>query len=202
MKIKILIFISIVLLAVFAIYKIESLEQENKRLNNNQTALLTENNSYKIRDSLNAISTLQLELKISELEKYRQEDLKLIKDLKISKSSLEQIIDVKTQSINRYKTLLKDSIIRDTIINRVDTIRCFNYRSAWTDIDGCISSDSVDMQIKNRESLIAIESMEKKKFLFFKLPIRLFGYKNKKLDIISNNPSTAITEIEYINIRK
>lgn len=202
MKTKILILLSIIILGALSIYKINSLKEENRRLNDNQSALLTENSIYKIRDSLNAISTTQLEFKISELEKYRQEDLELIKDLKISKSSLEKIIDIKTQTINKYKALLKDSIVRDTIINRIDTIKCFEYKSVWTDINGCIYKDIVDLQIKNRESLVAIENLEKKKFLFLKLPIWLFGYKSKKLDVISNNPNTIITNIEYIAVKK
>lgn len=202
MKTKILIFVSVIILGALSIHKINALKEENKRLSNNQSVLMTENNYYKVRDSLNAISTYQLEFKIAELEKYRQEDLKLIKDLKISKSSLEKIIDIKTQSVNKYKALLRDSIMRDTIINRIDTIKCFEYKSVWTDIKGCINKDTVNLQIKNRESLIAIENLEKKKFLFFKLPIQLFGYKSKKLDVISNNPNTIITNIEYIAVKK
>lgn len=202
MKTKILIFLSVIILGALSIHKINTLKEENKRLSNNQSALMTENNYYKVRDSLNVISTYQLEFKIAELEKYRQEDLKLIKDLKISKSSLEKIIDIKTQSVNKYKALLRDSVTRDTVINRIDTIKCFEYKSMWTDIKGCINKDSVDLQIKNRESLIAIENLEKKKFLFFKLPIWLFGYKSKKLDVISNNPNTIVTNIEYIAVKK
>ena len=202
MKTKILIFLSVIILGALSIHKINTLKEENKRLSNNQSVLMAENNYYKVRDSLNAISAYQLEFKIAELEKYRQEDLKLIKDLKISKSSLEKIIDIKTQSVNKYKALLRDSITRDTVINRIDTIKCFEYKSVWTDIKGCINKDIVDLQIKNRESLIAIENLEKKKFLFFKLPIWLFGYKSKKLDVISNNPNTIITNIEYIAVKK
>lgn len=202
MKTKILIFLSVIILGALSIHKINTLKEENKRLSNNQSALMTENNYYKVRDSLNVISTYQLEFKIAELEKYRQEDLKLIEDLKISKSSLEKIIDIKTQSVNKYKALLRDSVARDTVINRIDTIKCFEYKSVWTDIKGCINKDTVDLQIKNRESLIAIENLEKKKFLFFKLPIWLFGYKSKKLDVISNNPNTIITNIEYIAVKK
>jgi hypothetical protein len=178
-----------------AINTINDLRVENARLKNNQLALFTENNNYKLRDSLNAMSITQLELKLSELEKYRQNDLQLIKDLKISKSSLERIIDINTQSINRYKALLRDSVVRDTIINRIDTIKCFNYKSIWTDISGCIHKDTTYLQIKNRESLTAVESLEKKKFWFVKLPISIFGYKNRKLDIISNGISLRYGQV-------
>lgn len=207
MKIKITIIAIICLLCIcyvgnVAINTINDLRVENARLKNNQFTLFTENNSYKLRDSLNAISITQLELKVSELEKYRQNDLQLIKDLKISKSSLERIIDINTQSINTYKALLCDSVVRDTIINSIDTIKCFNYKSIWTDINGCIHKDTTYLQIKNRESLTVIESLEKKKFWFVKLPINIFGYKNRKLDVVSNNPSTEIVDVEYIIIKK
>ena len=58
------------------------------------------------------------------------------------------------------------------------------------------------MQIRNIESLKTIESKKKKKFLFFKLPIWLFGYKSKQLDIVSLNPNTTIEYIEYISVTK
>ena len=69
------------------------------------------------------------------------------------------------------------------------------------DVEGYIIRDSLSMNIANREALLITESLEKKKFWFIRLPIWLFGYKNKRLDVVSRNPNTQIQSVEYINVR-
>lgn len=202
MKIKIILTLIAIIASCLMCNRIQYLTEENNRLSNNQETLLTENKHYKIRDSLNVSKTNQLELKLSELKKYKSEYTQLVKDLNIKNSQLEQIISVNAETITNLKAMLRDSIRLDTVSNIIDTLKCFEYKSKYTDVSGCINKDIIDMQIRNRESLKAIESKKKKKFLFFKLPIWLFGYKSKQLDIISLNPNTTIEYIEYISVTK
>lgn len=202
MKIKIILTLIAIIASCLMCNRIQYLTEENNRLSNNQETLLTENEHYKIRDSLNVSKVNQLELKLSELKKYKSEYAQLIKDLNIKNSQLEQIISVNAETITNLKAMLRDSIRLDTVSNIIDTLKCFEYKSKYTDVSGCINKDIIDMQIRNRESLKAIESKKKKKFLFFKLPIWLFGYKSKQLDIVSLNPNTTIEYIEYISVTK
>lgn len=202
MKIKIILTLIAIMASCLMCNRIQYLTEENNRLSNNQETLLTENEHYKIRDSLNVSKTNQLELKLSELKKYKSEYTQLVKDLNIKNSQLEQIISVNAETITNLKAMLRDSIRLDTVSNIIDTLKCFEYKSKYTDVSGCINKDIIDMQIRNRESLKAIESKKKKKFLFFKLPIWLFGYKSKQLDIVSLNPNTTIEYIEYISVTK
>lgn len=202
MKIKIILTLIAIIVSCLMCNRIQYLTEENNRLSNNQETLLTENEHYKIRDSLNVSKTNQLELKLSELKKYKSEYTQLVKDLNIKNSQLEQIISVNAETITNLKAMLRDSIRLDTVSNIIDTLKCFEYKSKYTDVSGCINKDIIDMQIRNRESLKAIESKKKKKFLFFKLPIWLFGYKSKQLDIVSLNPNTTIEYIEYISVAK
>lgn len=202
MKIKIILTLIAIIASCLICNRIQYLTEENNRLSNNQETLLTENEHYKIRDSLNVSKTNQLELKLSELKKYKSEYTQLVKDLNIKNSQLEQIISVNAETITNLKAMLRDSIRLDTVSNIIDTLKCFEYKSKYTDVSGCINKDIIDMQIRNRESLKAIESKKKKKFLFFKLPIWLFGYKSKQLDIVSLNPNTTIEYIEYISVTK
>lgn len=202
MKIKIILTLIAIIASCLVCNRIQYLTEENNRLSNNQETLLTENEHYKIRDSLNVSKANQLELKLSELKKYKSEYAQLIKDLNIKNSQLEQIISVNAETITNLKAMLRDSIRLDTVSNIIDTLKCFEYKSKYTDVSGCINKDIIDMQIHNRESLKAIESKKKKKFLFFKLPIWLFGYKSKQLDIVSLNPNTTIEYIEYISVTK
>lgn len=202
MKIKIILTLIAIIASCLMCNRIQYLTEENNRLSNNQETLLTENEHYKIRDSLNVSKANQLELKLSELKKYKSEYAQLIKDLNIKNSQLEQIISVNAETITNLKAMLRDSIRLDTVSNIIDTLKCFEYKSKYTDVSGCINKDIIDMQIRNRESLKVIESKKKKKFLFFKLPIWLFGYKSKQLDIVSLNPNTTIEYIEYISVTK
>lgn len=202
MKIKIILTLIAIIASCLMCNRIQYLTEENNRLSNNQETLLTENEHYKIRDSLNVSKTNQLELKLSELKKYKSEYTQLVKDLNIKNSQLEQIISVNAETITNLKAMLRDSIRLDTVSNIIDTLKCFEYKSKYTDVSGCINKDIINMQIRNRESLKAIESKKKKKFLFFKLPIWLFGYKSKQLDIVSLNPNTTIEYIEYISVTK
>lgn len=202
MKIKIILTLIAIIASCLMCNRIQYLTEENNRLSNNQETLLTENEHYKIRDSLNVSKTNQLELKLSELKKYKSEYTQLVKDLNIKNSQLEQIISVNAETITNLKAMLRDSIRLDTASNIIDTLKCFEYKSKYTDVSGCINKDIIDMHIRNRESLKAIESKKKKKFLFFKLPIWLFGYKSKQLDIVSLNPNTTIEYIEYISVTK
>ena len=206
--IKISIIAVAVLLLVIAFHRISILKEENARLKSNQEILLTENQvimaesqKYKVSDSLSAAKVSQLELTLKEYKKYRSEDLEFIEQLKAGKSDLQRIISSQSETINTLSAKLSDSIRIDTITNITDTLKCFNYKSKWTDINGCISlrHDSIDIQIKNRESLKIVETVSYKRFLGFLW--KTSKVKSRQVDIVSENPNTEITNCEYISIK-
>ena len=197
--------IFIIAVVVFASMSNSRLRDENKRLRSNQEILLSENSAicatalkYKVSDSLNAIKVSALELKLSEYKKHRANDLKLIESLNIKKANLESIISAQSETINRLSAKLTDTVI----VNSADTIKYFNYVSKWTDVYGLVnlSKDSVDIQIKNRESLKAVETIKHKRFLGFLWKTN--KVKSRNLDIISENPNTKIVNCEYTYIAK
>lgn len=150
-------------------------------------------NHYKVADSLNAIQVKELQLSLAEYKKYRADDMALIKKLKADKA--QTVVKTETKTEYKIKTEIRDSIVYK------DTLKAFQYHNKWTDIIGLLNKDSVDLQIKNREELMLVESLQRKKFLFFKLPVWLFGYKHKSLDVVSKNPNTTIVSTEYVNFR-
>ena len=207
--IKIAIIAVAILALVLAFHKIHKLKEENARLKSNQEILLTENQvimaesqKYKVSDSLSAARVSQLELTLKEYKKYRSEDLELIGQLKAGKSDLQRIISSQSETINILSAKLNDSIRIDTITNITDTLKCFNYKSKWADINGCISlrHDSIDIQIKNRESLKIVETVSYKRFLGFLW--KTSKVKSRQVDIVSENPNTEITNCEYIYIKQ
>lgn len=186
--------IIIILGLIFSAKYIGQLRNENKLLHNNQEVFLDSIQKYKIADSLSVAKVNALTLTNRELKQHITDDAKLIKKLKVDKP--ETIIKTETKTEYKIKTEIKDSIIYK------DTLKAFKHHTKWIDVIGLLNKDSVDLQIKNREELLLVESLQKKKFLGIKLPIWLFGYKAKSLDVTSKNPNTEITNIEYIQIYK
>ena len=193
MKTKIPYIITIIILAACFI-SFSHLKNENKRLKANQETLLDSVKSFKVSDSLKAITVGNLELSLKQFKKYHADDAILIKQLKGQKP--EVIIKPSIQTEYKIKTKLKDSIIYK------DTIKTILYNSKWNYVNGFIAKDTISLSIINYDELLITESLQKKKFLFFKLPISIFGYKQKILNVISKNPNTKIISTEYITVKK
>ena len=192
MKTKIPYIITIIVLAACYI-SFSHLKSENKRLKANQETLLDSIKSFKVSDSLKAITVGNLELSLKQYKKYHADDAILIEQLKGQKP--EVIIKPNIQTEYKVRTELKDSIIYK------DTLKTILYKSKWNYISGFVDKDTINLNIINYDELLIAESLQKKKFLFFKLPISIFGYKRKVLNVISKNPNTKIISAEYITIK-
>lgn len=192
---KYLVIYSVILsVALFGFYQYQKkLKIENLAYRQNVTVLMDSVAHYQVNDSLNASQIGELQLELSEYKKYRQEDTELIKKLRADKP--QTIVKTKTETKYKIKTELRDSVIYK------DTLKAINYSSYWTDLHGFINKDTIQINIANREELVLVESLQRKKFLGIKLPGWLFGYKQKTLDVVSKNPNTTITDIEYVNLR-
>lgn len=192
MKTKIPYIITIIVLAASYI-SFNHLKKENKKLKANQETLLDSVKSFKVSDSLKAITVGNLELSLKQFKKYHADDAILIKQLKGQKP--EVAIKPNIQTEYKVRTELKDSIIYK------DTLKTIIYKSKWNYISGYVDKDTINLNIINYDELLITESLQKKKFLFFRLPISIFGYKRKVLNVISKNPNTKITSAEYITIK-
>lgn len=197
---KFLAFLIASLAVVFLINGTLKLQEENKRLTNNQAVLLDSMQIYKVADSLNVAKINVLEFSLSDYKRYREEDAALIKKLKADK--LSAATSINTTTTTDIKTPVKDSIIYKDRIVPIDTVKQINYDSKWTSVHGYLANDTINLNIVNREELLIAESFVKKRFIGIKLPIWLFGYKTKSVDVVSKNPNTEIKNLEYIQIYK
>ena len=207
--IKIAIIAVAILTFVLAFHKIHKLKEENTRLLSNQEILLTqkqtimaESQAYRVSDSLNAAKVSELQFTLKEYKKYRAQNLQLIEQLKVKKSDLQKVIDSQTETINSLSAKLNDSIRIDTVINTADTLKCFDYKSKWTDVSGCIDlkHDSINLRIKNRESLKIVETVVYKRFLGFLWKTN--KVKDRQVDVVSENPNTTIINLDYVSIKR
>ena len=192
--IPILIVAIILATSIFSAYYFRN---ENKMLKSNQETLLDTIKSFKVSDSLNAITANNLMLSLKQYKKYHADDAALIKQLKGKQP--ESIAKTELRTENNVKVKLKDTIIyRD---NYIDTLKTILYNDRWSHVSGFIANDTVSLSIANNEELLITESLQKKKFLFFWLPVSIFGYKQKALTVISKNPNTQIKSTEFITVK-
>ena len=138
--------------------------------------------------------------KIEYDKKYRKENAALIKKLKADKLSAATSINATTST--NIKAVIKDSIIYKDRVVPIDTVKQIKYNSKWASIYGYLANDTISLNIINREELLVVESFVKKRFIGIKLPIWLFGYKTKSVNVVSKNPNTEINNLEYIQIYK
>ena len=176
------------------------LNKQVKRLKANETTLLSNAEAYRVNDRLSAIRISQLQLSLSQFEKYRAEDQALIKSLRVDNKELQDIITSTSETNRKLQLKLKDSLRVDTITQYIDTLKCFSFKDSWTALSGCFHKDTTTFSIQNIDSLISVTNVERKRFLFFKLPVKWFGYRSKQATILSKNPYTTISHIEYITI--
>ena len=165
----------------------------------NNNVLLSDSYKYKTKDSLNAISVGELQLKLSEFQKYRNADLALINSLQVKNRDLNQVIKLQPQTIIHIKGHVRDSIqyINNTIL---DTLKCFDITNKWYELHGCINNNKFDGTFINIDSLVLAETIKYKRFLGFLWKTK--KVKDRKIDIVSKNPNTKILGVEYINIRE
>lgn len=190
----------LIILCVVLCYIANDLNKQVIRLKANETTLLSNAEAYRVNDSLSAIRINQLQLSLSQFEKYRAEDQALIKSLRVDNKGLQDIITSTSETNRKLRLKLKDSLRVDTITQYIDTLKCFSFKDSWTALSGCFHKDTTTFSIQNIDSLISVTNVERKRFLFFKLPVKWFGYRSKQATILSKNPYTTISHIEYITI--
>lgn len=170
-------------IALFIVININTkIRTDRDRLQNNQSSLLETVKHYKYADSLNAVSVSALQLKVSELKKYRAEDSKLIKELKIRPKDVEYI--TKTEIVTR-----------DSLVYVIDSVGCFRYSDKWLKVDACVNDSS--MIIQSRDSIAQVlHPVYKHRFLWWR-----WGLKGVQQDIINFNPRSKIEYSEVIKIK-
>lgn len=174
--------------------KIAALTSERDKYKANTEILLGDVTTYKVRDSLNAAKVGTLELSIKEFEKFRAADAALIKDLQGKNRDLDRLNKTQAQTIIRLSSIPKDTIVLvDSIPIEAKKVSCGD---AWYTFSGLITDDNFTGELENRDSLVISESVQYKKFLFWKTK----KIKNREVSVVNLNPHSKILNIESIVI--
>ena len=179
--------------------KIESLKIERDKYRSNTTTLLTDVETYRVRDSLNAAEVQTLKLSLGEFKRFRAEDAELIKSLRAKNRDLASVNKTQSETIIKLSATAKDTvvIVRDSIQVPAVAVHCGD---AWYDFDGVLADGQFSGKLNNRDSLMIVESVKYGRFLGFLWKTKKI--KDRKIEIVSKNPHTRITDIEHILIEK
>lgn len=184
---------------VWADRTINRLTAERDKYRNNTETLLSDVETYRVRDSLNAARVQSLELTVKEFERFRADDAALIKQLKQRNRDLAAVNKTQSQTIIDLRAVPRDTVVmvRDSIITPAVAVHCGD---AWFDFDGILTADQFTGTLTNRDSLLLAETVKYKRFLGFLWKTR--HVQDRQLDVVSKNPHTEIMGIEHIVIEK
>lgn len=181
--------------------KIEKLTDERNRYRGNTETLLQDVETYKTKDSLNAAKVGVLELKLSEFERYRADDLALIKTLRAKNRDLERVTTTQMETINELRATVRDSVVYlpgDTVTT---ILRCVDIVEPYFELHGCATPDGqFTGTYINRDSLLIVETVQYKRWLGFLWKTKKI--KNRQIDVVSKNPATKILGVEFVTIEK
>lgn len=197
MKTKITLIGIICALVIFIIIMFKQnniISQDRDLYKRNMNSALIECVEWKTKDSLSAAKNATLNLKISELERYRSDDINKINQLKKKNEELNNLIKNSSKTEIKIITQLKDTVIYK------DTVKYFNWNDNWTSVKGLIQKDTVDLNINNSDSLVISVATKYKRFLGFLWKTKKI--KDQNVYVVSKNPHTTITNIEYYGISK
>jgi len=175
---------------------IARLETERDRYKTNTEILLSDVQTYRVRDSLSAARVQSLELTMKEFERFRADDAALIKELKAKNRDLSAVNSAQAQTIIELRSVPKDTVIlRDSVMVPAVAVHCGD---EWFDFDGLLTPDEFTGTMNNRESLLLSETVHYRRILFWKTKRIL----NRETQVVSRNPHTTITNVESIVIEK
>ena len=178
--------------------RIEQLRGERDRYQHNTEMLLSDVETYNVRDSLSAARVQSLELTVKEFERFRANDAKLIRELKAKNRDLAAVNKTQSQTIIDLLAIPRDTIIiRDSIPTPAVAVHCGD---VWFDFNGLLMADKFTGTLTNRDSLVVAESVQYKRFLGFLWKTN--KVKNRRMDVVSKNPHTIIMGVEYVVIEK
>lgn len=204
MKKYLLIFCALLLAVVGTLaVMLANTKTENKRLEANQAALMSQCEAYQTESGLHAMEAKRLELSYNELVTYYNEIAERAKDMRIQLNRLQSASDAGTDTQVEIQTVLRDSIVfrdrvqTDTVYKYIDTIKAFRWSDPWILCNGNISADSIKLHIASSDTITQFVHRIPKRWWFFR-----WGTKAIQQDIVCSNPHTKLTYSKYIELKK
>lgn len=180
---------------IFLSGRVKRLKSDKQELSE-YVGLLTERGElYKTKDSLNVMSVKQYQIDIERYKQHNAEQYALIKSLKVDIKRLKSIISTATTTSGTIETPIIYKVVpRDSVV--FDTVQCVNYQDDWALFMGCIEDGVLKADYTVIDSLVCVGHIIPRRFWFIK-----WGVKDVKMDVVSKNPNTIISDVEVLTIR-
>ncbi len=184
---------------------------DRNRLARNQTTLLDSVDHYRTAAGREAASVQALELKVSELERYKADAAAEIRSLGIKLRRVESVATTTARTevcitapltdaadVSPKKSVLpSDSIETGSDGMPTEEVKTFRWEDGHVDICGTIATDSVRCEVVSIDTLRQVVHRVPRRFLFIR-----WGTKAIRQEIVSTNPHTRIVYAEYIDMRR
>lgn len=164
--------------------RVSNLRDDNRRLENNQSALMSDVEYYCTENGKNAATIDVLELKKSEVERNCADLVRTCDDLRIKVKRFENASTVGTVTEVKVETVVRDTVILS------ESAKAFRYSDPWFNVYGTITKDTARLDINCRDTLSIVVHREPRRFLFFR-----YGTKRIRCEAVNANPNS---HIEYL----
>ena len=164
------------------------------RLAANQAVLLSDLQTYRISDSLNAARVDALTMTVGEFRKGFSDMQGVLKEMSVKIKRLETVAITGTETSYYITAPVRDSLV---FVPVPDTLKTLRYSDNWITIDGYIKAREFIGKIESRDTLVQVVHRVPRRFLFFR-----YGTKGIRQEIMSKNPHTKINYSRYIKLTK
>ena len=202
--------------------RLRSEKRERRRLESNQTALMSDVEIYRTKAGKAAASNMVLNLRVSELERLRaagvnmtcreeQTDRRFAGMTFVLTGALEKFTREEAgemierrggkaaSSVSKKTTYVVAAAVRETPAGAViiDSMQTFRWRDPWVTVEGLIERDSVACRVESTDTLRQVVHRVPRRFLFIR-----WGTKAIRQEVVSSNPHTRIVYTDYIELKK
>lgn len=183
----------ILLLVNLIIRNDQRLRYENNRLSLNIQTLAGEISFVKTQNGKLAAQTDLLLLRTNELKTLFPKEAKRISDLGVNVSKATQVSTTVVETQKNIITLIRDSIVNDTI-----HVKVFEYKDQWYQISGIAKGDSQRLKIHSTDTLTQVV------FKGERIHPWLWVFSPRKLQqrVSVSNPNATIKYSQLIQIQK
>lgn len=171
----------------------QSLKKNNARLESNMETLTATMYYVQTQNGKLAAQTDVLLLRTGELKKLFPNQVKSIENLGIKTNKATQVTSTVIETEKNIITLVRDSLIHDTI-----RVKVFSYSDQWYQITGLSDNDSQHLQIHSTDTLtqVVYKGERVKPWLW------IFSPRKLQQRVSVSNPNATIKYSSLIQIQK
>jgi len=171
----------------------QRLRLETARMTSNLQTLTASLDFVRTQNGTLAAQTNVLLLRTNELKQMFPAQAKSITDLGVKISRATQVSSTVIESEKNVVTLLRDSVIHDTI-----RVKVFTYADQWYQIKGINQGDSQSLQIQTTDTLtqVVFKGEREKPWLW------IFSPRKLQQRVSVSNPNATIKYSSVIHIQK